>query len=103
MQAAKLPASSPNMLLDTSRNGWGGCGGGSNMSAPCRPTGPSTSAVLETFVNASRIDRRPPKGDLCNHNRARLGKFPTGNALTPSQAYDWVKPPGEHDRPSTLT
>jgi len=102
MQAAQLPASSTNMLLDTSRNGWGGCGGGSNMSAPCRPTGPSTSAVLETFVNASRIDRRPAKGDWCNQNGAGLGKFPTGNALTPYQAYVWVKPPGESDGSSTL-
>ncbi len=102
MQAAGLPASSTNMLLDTSRNGWGGCGGGSNMSSPCRPTGPSTSTVLETFVNASRIDRRPAKGDWCNQNGAGLGKFPSANALAPYQAYVWVKPPGESDGSSTL-
>jgi cellulose 1,4-beta-cellobiosidase len=102
MQTAGLPAASTNMLLDTSRNGWGGCGGGPNVSQQCRPTGASTSTVLETFVNASRTDRRPAKGDWCNQNGAGLGKTPSANALAPYQAYIWVKPPGESDGSSSL-
>src|SRR5258706_12806088 len=99
MQAAQLPASSTNMLLDTSRNGWGGCGGGSDMSAPCRPAGPSTTPGLETFANASPIDPRPAKGNWGNQNGARLRKIPTGESLTPSQAYVFGKPPGEAEGP----
>ena len=37
------------MLIDTSRNGWGG---------PKRPTKASTSTDLNTWVDASRVDRR---------------------------------------------
>ncbi|WP_203671796.1 glycoside hydrolase family 6 protein, partial [Catellatospora methionotrophica] len=37
------------MLIDTSRNGWGGS---------ARPTAASTSTSVDTFVNQSRIDRR---------------------------------------------
>ena len=67
------------MLVDTSRNGWGGCGGGPAVSQPCRPTGPSTSTDLNTFVNQSRTDRRPAKGDWCNQNGAGLGAVPQAN------------------------
>jgi cellulose 1,4-beta-cellobiosidase len=42
------------MLIDTSRNGWGGS---------ARPTGPSTSTDLNTFVNQSRVDRRLHNGN----------------------------------------
>jgi cellulose 1,4-beta-cellobiosidase len=98
-----IPASSANMLIDTARNGWGGCGGGPAISAPCRPTGPSTSTTLETFVNASRIDRRPAKGDWCNQNGAGLGERPTASPNNPVyQAFIWVKPPGESDGSSSL-
>ncbi len=103
MQNNGLPASSTNMLIDTSRNGWGGCGGGPNVSQQCRPTGPSTSTVLETFVNQSRIDRRPAKGDWCNQNGAGIGERPTGSpSNSVYQAYVWVKPPGESDGSSSL-
>jgi cellulose 1,4-beta-cellobiosidase len=101
MQAAGLPASSTNMLLDTSRNGWGGCGGGSYALQTCRPTKTSTSTVLETYVTESRIDRRPAKGDWCNQNGAGIGKLP-GVGTTPYQYYVWVKPPGESDGSSVL-
>jgi len=98
-----IPVSSANMLIDTARNGWGGCGGSQYVSAPCRPTGPSTSTALETFVNASRIDRRPAKGDWCNQNGAGLGERPTGSPNNPVyQAFIWVKPPGESDGSSSL-
>ena len=90
-----------NMLIDTSRNGWGGCGGGQYALQTCRPTATSTSTVLETYVNASRIDRRPGKGDWCNQDGAGIGKLP-GAGTAPYQEYVWVKPPGESDGSSSL-
>ena len=84
---------SPNvgMLIDTSRNGWGG---------PLRPTGPSTSTDVTTFVNQSKIDQRPFRGDWCNPNGAGLGPFPQASpnsSFTHLYAYVWIKPPGESD------
>jgi len=102
MQAAGLPASSTNFILDTSRNGWGGCGGGPFALQTCRPTKTSTSTVLDTYINESRIDRRPAKGDWCNQNGAGIGKMPFSAASAPYQAYVWVKPPGESDGSSVL-
>jgi cellulose 1,4-beta-cellobiosidase len=93
------------MLVDTSRNGWGGCGGGPYVSQQCRPTGPSTSTDLNTFVNQSRIDRRPAKGDWCNQNGAGIGARPQANPPDAGgvyQAFVWVKPPGESDGSSSL-
>jgi cellulose 1,4-beta-cellobiosidase len=83
--------STVGMLIDTSRNGWGG---------PNRPTGPSTSTTLSTFVNQSKIDQRPFRGDWCNQNGAGLGAFPQANpnsSFTHLYAYVWIKPPGESD------
>lgn len=60
MRAAFINAGFPNtigMLIDTSRNGWGGSG---------RPSGASTSTDLNTFVNATRIDKRIGRGNWCN-------------------------------------
>ena len=84
-------SSNVGMLIDTSRNGWGG---------PLRPTGPSTSTTTTTFVNQSKIDQRPFRGDWCNVNGAGLGAFPQANpnpAFTHLYAYVWIKPPGESD------
>ncbi len=100
MAAAGVGSGHNNMLLDTSRNGWGGCGTGEGLQT-CRPTATSTSTDLETYVNASRIDRRPGKGDWCNQDGAGLGKVP-GLGTAPFQAYVWVKPPGESDGSSSL-
>jgi len=77
-------------LIDTSRNGWGG---------PLRPTGPSTSTVLNTFVDATKIDERDDMGQWCNQPNQGIGSFPTVNpgGATNLQAYVWVKPPGESD------
>jgi cellulose 1,4-beta-cellobiosidase len=88
--SAGFPASI-GMLIDTSRNGWGG---------PNRPTGASTSTDLNTFVNATKVDRRPFRGDWCNQNGAGLGPFPQANpnsSFTHLYAYVWIKPPGESD------
>ena len=77
-------------LIDTSRNGWGG---------PDRPTGPSTSTVVNTFVNATKIDQRDDMGQWCNQENQGIGSFPTVNpgGATNLLAYVWVKPPGESD------
>ena len=77
------------MLIDTSRNGWGGA---------ARPTAVSTSTDLNTYVNQSRIDRRPHRGGWCNQAGAGLGIRPTADTGTPGvDAFVWVKPPGESD------
>jgi cellulose 1,4-beta-cellobiosidase len=76
------------MLIDTSRNGWGG---------PNRPTGPSTSTDPNTFVDQSRIDRRIHKGNWCNQSGAGLGERPRAAPAAGIDAYVWIKPPGESD------
>src|SRR5262249_52433179 len=53
------------MLIDTSRNGWGGS---------ARPTAASTSTDLNTFVDQSRIDKRIHAGNWCNQSGAGLGE-----------------------------
>lgn len=97
MRQAFINAGFPStigMLIDTSRNGWGG---------PNRPTGPSSSTDLDTFVDATRIDRRPHSGGWCNQNGAGLGMRPTTNVPAGFDAYVWVKPPGESDGTSDPT
>ncbi|HEX7734780.1 MAG TPA: glycoside hydrolase family 6 protein [Ktedonobacteraceae bacterium] len=84
--------SSLGMLIDTSRNGWGGSG---------RPTGASTSTDLNTFVNASRIDKRIGRGNWCNQPGG-IGARPQANPLTGIAAFVWIKPPGESDGSSSL-
>jgi cellulose 1,4-beta-cellobiosidase len=79
------------MLIDTSRNGWGGSG---------RPTGASTSTDLNTFVNATRIDRRIAGGNWCNQPGG-IGARPQANPDSTYAAYVWIKPPGESDGSST--
>jgi cellulose 1,4-beta-cellobiosidase len=76
------------MLVDTSRNGWGGS---------ARPTGPSTSLNVNEFVNQSRGDRRIHAGNWCNQKGAGLGARPTSNVPAGFDAYVWIKPPGESD------
>jgi len=61
------------MLIDTSRNGWGGS---------ARPDAASTSTDLNTFVDASRIDRRLHAGNWCNQSgagRAARGSLVLGS------------------------
>jgi cellulose 1,4-beta-cellobiosidase len=80
------------MLIDTSRNGWGG---------PNRPTGPSTAGDLNTRIDASRIDRRIHKGNWCNPSGAGIGERPRAAPAAGIDAYVWIKPPGESDGSST--
>lgn len=86
MIASGFP-STIGMLVDTSRNGWGG---------PNRPTAASTSTVLDTFVDQSRIDRRAHRGNWCNQ-AGGVGERPQANPVAGIDAYVWVKPPGESD------
>lgn len=76
------------MLIDTSRNGWGG---------PDRPTEVSDSTDLNTYIDESRIDRRPHRGGWCNQDGAGIGERPEASPAENVDAYVWVKPPGESD------
>ncbi|PZG21387.1 glycoside hydrolase family 6 protein [Nonomuraea aridisoli] len=76
------------MLIDTSRNGWGGS---------ARPTGPSTSTDVDVFVDESRVDQRIHAGNWCNQSGAGMGIRPTAAPAAGFDAYVWVKPPGESD------
>jgi cellulose 1,4-beta-cellobiosidase len=93
--AAGFP-SSIGMIIDTSRNGWGGAQ---------RPTAASTSTVVDTWVAASKVDKRPHRGAWCNASGAGLGNFPQatpgGYPNSHLIAYIWAKPPGESDGSST--
>ena len=83
--------SSIGFLIDTSRNGWGGA---------ARPTGVSTSTDLNTYVNASKVDRRQHRGLWCNVNGAGIGMPPQAAPAgygSHIDAFVWVKPPGESD------
>ncbi|MGQ5262792.1 glycoside hydrolase family 6 protein [Micromonospora sp. ZYX-F-536] len=81
------------MLIDTSRNGWGGS---------ARPTGPGATTSVDTYVNGGRIDRRIHAGNWCNQAGAGLGERPRANPEPGIDAYVWVKPPGESDGSSEL-
>ena len=80
------------MLIDTSRDGWGGS---------ARPAAASTSTVVDTFVDQSRVDRRIHAGNWCNQTGAGLGERPRANPAPGIDAYVWIKPPGESDGSST--
>ncbi|KZB86119.1 glycoside hydrolase family 6 protein [Amycolatopsis regifaucium] len=76
------------MLIDTSRNGWGGT---------ARPTGPGPSTTVDAYVNSSRTDRRIHLGNWCNQSGAGLGERPKAAPEPGIDAYVWIKPPGESD------
>ncbi|MFI0795732.1 glycoside hydrolase family 6 protein [Micromonospora rubida] len=76
------------MLIDTSRNGWGGT---------ARPTGPGALTSVDTYVNGGRVDRRFHAGNWCNQSGAGLGERPKAAPESGIDAYVWVKPPGESD------
>ncbi|WP_200303062.1 glycoside hydrolase family 6 protein [Streptomyces adelaidensis] len=80
------------MLIDTSRNGWGGT---------ARPTGPGATTDVDTYVNGGRYDRRIHIGNWCNQSGAGLGERPQAAPATGIDAYVWMKPPGESDGSSS--
>ena len=69
------------MLIDTSRNGWGGS---------ARPTAKGST------IDASRIDKRIHPGNWCNQPGG-IGERPKASPDTDVDAYVWIKPPGESD------
>jgi cellulose 1,4-beta-cellobiosidase len=87
--------SSIGMLIDTGRNGWGGCSYDAGDNG-CRPTAVSTSTDLNTYVTESRIDRRYHRGNWCNQ-AGGVGFRPQANPHPGIDAYVWVKPQGESD------
>ncbi|MFE6158000.1 glycoside hydrolase family 6 protein [Streptomyces sp. NPDC056486] len=76
------------MLIDTSRNGWGGA---------ARPTGPGPTTDVNTYVEGGRYDRRIHIGNWCNQSGAGLGERPKTAPEAGIDAYVWIKPPGESD------
>ncbi|MFI5649338.1 glycoside hydrolase family 6 protein [Kitasatospora sp. NPDC051705] len=84
--------SSIGMLVDTSRNGWGG---------PGRPTAlNSAPTTVDTYVAANKVDQKPFRGDWCNIDGAGIGERPRSQPYgtgSPIIAFLWVKPPGESD------
>ena len=91
-KAASCFGSSIGMLIDTSRNGWGGS---------ARPTAASTSTDPVTFMDQSRVDRRIHLGNWCNQSGAGLGERPKAAPASGIDAYVWIKPPGESDGASS--
>jgi len=87
-------SSNVGMLIDTSRNGWGD---------PSRPTAACSTTTCTTtteFVNDSKVDDQPFRGDWCNQENAGIGALPQANPLSSFPnlyAYVWIKPPGESD------
>ncbi|GAA1506078.1 glycoside hydrolase family 6 protein [Sphaerisporangium rubeum] len=80
--------SSVGMIVDTSRNGWGGT---------YRPRAPSTSTQVDTHVDQARIDRRTYRHNFCNQAGAGLGERPRPVSPNNYHALLWIKPPGESD------
>ncbi|MFF1725658.1 glycoside hydrolase family 6 protein [Streptomyces sviceus] len=80
------------MLIDTSRNGWGGS---------ARPTGPGAKTDVDTYVDGGRLDRRLNTGNWCNQSGAGLGERPKASPAAGIDAYVWIKPPGESDGASS--
>ncbi|MFD4258557.1 glycoside hydrolase family 6 protein [Streptomyces sp. NPDC058534] len=76
------------MLIDTSRNGWGGT---------ARPAGPGPRTSVDAYVDGGRYDRRIHLGNWCNQSGAGLGERPQSSPAAGIDAYVWMKPPGESD------
>ncbi|MFJ8941870.1 glycoside hydrolase family 6 protein [Streptomyces sp. NPDC102395] len=81
------------MLIDTSRNGWGGS---------ARPAGPGPKTDVDAYVDGGRYDRRLNTGNWCNQAGAGLGERPKAAPAAGIDAYVWMKPPGESDGASSL-
>ena len=93
VQAGFNPAA--GMLIDTSRNGWGGTARPSQLDA--------SGTTPDVYANTNRYDRRLHRGNWCNQSGAGMGYLPQANPYGLSQIHAllWVKPPGESDGTST--
>ncbi|WP_082404302.1 glycoside hydrolase family 6 protein [Saccharothrix sp. NRRL B-16348] len=76
------------MLIDTSRNGWGGAQ---------RPTAKGPTTSVDAYVDGGRYDRRLHLGNWCNQSGAGIGERPKASPAAGVDAYVWAKPPGESD------
>lgn len=78
------------VVIDTSRNGWGG---------EHRPKVATWRSSVNAYVDAARLDRRHDRGNWCNQAGAGLGELPRSNPYADNviHAFVWVKPPGESD------
>jgi cellulose 1,4-beta-cellobiosidase len=76
------------MLVDTSRNGWGG---------PQRPTGPGPKTSADEYVEGGRLDRRARVTNWCNQAGAGLGARPVAGPTHGIDAYVWATEPGVSD------
>ncbi|WP_234986507.1 glycoside hydrolase family 6 protein [Demequina sp. NBRC 110055] len=87
---------STGMLIDTSRNGWGGSS---------RPVAAASSDSVDALVEASKVDRRWHRSAWCNQKGAGLGRLPqalpAGFPGSHLDALIWAKPPGESDGASS--
>ncbi|MFJ2439561.1 MULTISPECIES: glycoside hydrolase family 6 protein [unclassified Streptomyces] len=81
------------MLIDTSRNGWGGT---------ARPSAAGPTTSVDTYVDGGRYDRRIHLGNWCNQSGAGLGERPKAAPAAGIDAYVWMKPPGESDGASRV-
>ncbi|WP_428241259.1 glycoside hydrolase family 6 protein [Gynuella sp.] len=84
---AKGAPSTIGMLIDTSRNGWGGVK---------RPDSADSSSDLNTYVDNTKVDQRHHRGHWCNQPGG-IGYKPWADPYTGVDAFVWVKPPGESD------
>ncbi len=79
------------VVVDTSRNGWGGAD---------RPEVRIPTEIpddMSLYVDDYRLDRRPHRLSWCNQEGAGLGERPVAAPSQGVDAYLWVKNPGESD------
>ncbi|WFE30335.1 glycoside hydrolase family 6 protein [Solwaraspora sp. WMMD791] len=91
LTAAGFPRGA-GMLVDTSRNGWGG---------PERPSGPGPRTSAEEYVEAGRLDRRAQVTTWCNQTDAGIGVRPVAAPASGIDAYVWATAPGTSDGSGT--
>jgi cellulose 1,4-beta-cellobiosidase len=84
------------VLIDTSRNGWGGSERPTTVTAPPAEVGLSSVSPV-TYVSQNKIDRRAARSQWCNQSGAGLGARPRVWPTAKVGAYIWAKPPGESD------
>jgi cellulose 1,4-beta-cellobiosidase len=84
------------VIIDTSRNGWGGATRPTEQ-AFALPELDLSSISPVGYVNANKIDRRSARSNWCNQAGAGLGERPRAWPNANVAAYIWAKPPGESD------
>lgn len=83
------------VVIDTSRNGWGG---------DSRPETVQWKSHVDSYVDAARLDQRASRGHWCNQSGAGLGERPKADPYADGivHAFLWIKPPGESDGTSDV-